>query len=223
MSNRLYNQFSYSPERQPINLMGSFTVAVAQVKASKVLSGITYTAKAFGTSGNSITIALTAGGTAGAEVVTVVGSAISVQIESGVSTRTQVKAAIDGNVGAAALIAVSVSSGATPATLVAATALTGGVATSFTSTAMRMSLAQSALGTYTLSLEDEFPNLLFANISLQTASAADKIAQISSAATAFGTAKAIGIRTIKMSDISLVDLVAGDVIYVHLILRNSSN
>lgn len=55
------------------------------------------------------TIAYTGGGTAGSEVVTVVGTAISVQIQSGVSTATQVQTAINNNVSASPIIYVIIS------------------------------------------------------------------------------------------------------------------
>lgn len=56
-----------------------------------------------------VTITYTAGGTAGSEVVTLVGTAISVQIESGVSTATQVRTAVLASVTAAALVNVIIS------------------------------------------------------------------------------------------------------------------
>lgn len=74
------------------------------VKASASIEDITYTAKLGGEPGNNITVALTAGGTAGAEVVTVVGNAISIKIQSGTSTATQVSTAIGASDAALALI-----------------------------------------------------------------------------------------------------------------------
>lgn len=56
---------------------------------------------------NNIRFKLTAGATAGAEVVTVVSSDVSVQIAEGVSTWNQIKTAINNSVAAAALIDVS--------------------------------------------------------------------------------------------------------------------
>jgi hypothetical protein len=102
------------------------------VAASLIVQDLTYTADLRGTAGNSITIAYTAGGTAGAEVVTVVGSAISVSIDvtpiTG-SSATQVAAAIDASVAASALISVAVTgTGATVQAAAAATPLAGGVA-----------------------------------------------------------------------------------------------
>lgn len=74
---------------------------------------ITYTAKTAGTAGNSVTIAYTTGGTAGSEVVTVVSSAISVQIQTGVSTATQVLSAVNNSATALALVSASISGTAT--------------------------------------------------------------------------------------------------------------
>lgn len=97
--------------------------------ASVVIQDLTYTSVVLSANGNLITIAYTAGGTAGAEVVTVVGQAISVQIESGVSTATQVKAAIDGFPAAAALVTVAISGvGGDPQVTAAAVNLSGGLA-----------------------------------------------------------------------------------------------
>lgn len=94
-----------------------------------IVQDLTYTADLRGTAGNSITIAYTAGGTAGSEVVTVTGTAISVQIATGVSTATQVKTAVDASVAASALISVAVSgTGSTAQVAAAATPLAGGVA-----------------------------------------------------------------------------------------------
>lgn len=60
------------------------------VKASVVIQDLTYTADAKGSGGNAITVAYTTGGSAGAEVVSVVGNAISVAIQdqAGYSVKT---------------------------------------------------------------------------------------------------------------------------------------
>ena len=92
------------------------------IKASKVIQDLTFTADSWGIA--DISIEYTTGGTAGSEVVSVVGHAISVQIESGVSTATQVKAAIDGSTPAAALVDVVISgTGSNPQVAVAPTTL----------------------------------------------------------------------------------------------------
>ena len=100
------------------------------VKAAWVVQDLTYTAASIGTAGNSITIAYTAGGTAGSEVVTVVGNAISVQIQSGVSTATQIRDAVLASAPATALVSVSISgTGSNTQTApVSATNLAGGTA-----------------------------------------------------------------------------------------------
>lgn len=97
---------------QDVFVAGSSLLAQAvtgsAVDASLVVQDLTHTADDAGSAGNAISITYTAGATAGAEVVTVSGSAISVQIEDGVSTATQVKAAIDGSTPAAALVDVTI-------------------------------------------------------------------------------------------------------------------
>ena len=98
------------------------------VAASKVVQDLTYTAATRGTSGNSITVAYTGGGTAGSEVVSVVGNAISIQIQSGVSTATQVSTAFGLSAPATALASVSISgTGSNAQTTVSAQSLTGGI------------------------------------------------------------------------------------------------
>lgn len=99
----------------------------AETAASKVTQGLTLTAVAnLGASGNSITIAFTGGGTAGAEVVTVIGNAISVQIQSGTSTVTQVRTALQASPAATALVTTTGTSASTVSTA-GATNLLGGV------------------------------------------------------------------------------------------------
>lgn len=78
-------------------------------RAGVTLQDLTFAAVATGQAGNAISIAYTTGATAGAEVVTVTGSAISIQIQTGVSTATQVKAAFDAATPATALATSSIS------------------------------------------------------------------------------------------------------------------
>ena len=68
----------------------------AGVQSSVVFQDLTLTFTNPGDN-NSYTLEYTPGGTAGSEVVSILGQAISVQIDSGVSTATQIKAAIDGS------------------------------------------------------------------------------------------------------------------------------
>lgn len=108
-----------------VNSAGTKTAAYG-VKAVGTLGGVTYTsARTDGlyASDNTITVAYTAGGTAGSEVVTVVGQAISVQIASGVSTVTQVRTAVNASAAAAALVTATGTSASTVSTT-AATAIT---------------------------------------------------------------------------------------------------
>lgn len=106
------------------------TVAVtvpAETAAAQTKGGVTITAvSGLGASGNSITLAYTGGATAGAEVVTVVGNAISVQIENGVSTITQVRTAINASPAAAALV-LATGTSATVVATATATSNTGGI------------------------------------------------------------------------------------------------
>jgi len=76
---------------------------------------------------DNVTIAYTTGATAGSEVVTVSGNTISIQIETAVSTATQVKAAFDGDSDATALAscAISGTAGTAQTAPVAAAALAG--------------------------------------------------------------------------------------------------
>jgi len=78
-------------------------------KAVLAVQDLTYTAVAADSAGESVTIAYTAGATAGSEVVTVTGSAVSIQIESGVSTATQVKTKYDLSAAAVALATCAIS------------------------------------------------------------------------------------------------------------------
>lgn len=103
----------------------------AETAAAVTLQSLTYTAVAdLGASGNSITIQYANTATAGAETVTVTGTAIVVGIETGVSTRNQVKTAVLASAPASALVVVTGAS-ASAATTVAATPLTGGVSGGF--------------------------------------------------------------------------------------------
>lgn len=91
---------------------------------------MTYTAKAAGIAGNSITIAYTdSPSNPNPPTVAVVGSAITVTIDAGVTTAAQIKTAIEGDATANALVAVantSGNSGAGTVPAMSAIALTGG-------------------------------------------------------------------------------------------------
>lgn len=220
MANRRLTQFMYSPELMPVKLIGSFEQSGATGAFSTLVdNGITWTAVTMGVAGDSITVALVAGGTAGAEVVTVSGTAISVQIESGVSTRTQVLTAVQASVAASALVGISVASGGTAATLLAATPLAGGADTSFVSVAKNFEISQTGTGIFKLTLEDNYKALLGASIMLYRPSAAvDRTFQLSSVDVS--SAKEIYFRSLAAATLS--NLADDDVLYVELTLRNSS-
>jgi hypothetical protein len=103
---------------------------IPPVAAVRIYGDITYTADTAGTPGNMISIEYTAGGTAGAEVVSVVGNAISVQIESGVSTATQVEGAVNASIPAAALVNLAITGSPGNAQVVAAASFLAGGANS---------------------------------------------------------------------------------------------
>jgi hypothetical protein len=105
------------------------TVAVA---ASGTIQDLVFTAKTAGTAGNSITLTYTTGATKGAEVVTVDGSDITVQIDDASSIAAEIKEAIDASVAASALVSVALVAGHETDAQVAQveTALTGGLAAS---------------------------------------------------------------------------------------------
>lgn len=216
---RYTNQFMNSFERQPVMLMGtaSQTGSVGAF-ATLVSNGITYTADRMGSAGNSITIALIAGGTAGSEVVSVVGKAISVQIESGVSTRTQVKTALDGNAAASALISVSVTSGGTAATLSAAAPLASGADTPISMDMQACVISQIGTGIYEAVCNTPIANLLGANIMLQRSSAVDLMAQIQS------VDAPNGIIVFRMQAAATpTNMASGDKLYIQFLIRPSAN
>ncbi len=98
----------------------------AGVQSTLTIQDLTFTWVQAGDN-NSYTIEYTSGGTAGSEVVTISGQNISVQIDSGVSTATQIKAALDAVSGFVAAVTTTISGvGSNPQTAVAATNFTGG-------------------------------------------------------------------------------------------------
>ena len=105
--------------------LSAFTVPTATA-GTLTKGGVTYTSVALDQSANLINVAYTAGATAGAEVVTVTGNAISIQIETGVSTITQVRTAFNLSAAAAALATATGTSATTVATA-SASFLTGGI------------------------------------------------------------------------------------------------
>jgi TP901-1 family phage major tail protein len=82
----------------------------AAVNATKTIQDLTFTANNtyIGTPGNGIQIQYSSGGTAGSEVVTVIGKNIDIKIQSGTSTATQVRAAFNAVAAATALASCAV-------------------------------------------------------------------------------------------------------------------
>lgn len=80
-------------------------------KADLVKGSLTFAAVQNGFDGDDISVAFITGGTAGNEVVTVVGKAISVSMAGGVSTATQLKAKLDASPAASALITTTIAGG----------------------------------------------------------------------------------------------------------------
>lgn len=74
--------------------MDNVTVFAGQV-ASRVIQDLTIATDLPGTTGNGVTVEYTGGGTAGSEVVSLTGLALSVQIEDGVSTAQQIANALN--------------------------------------------------------------------------------------------------------------------------------
>lgn len=83
--------------------------AYAGVQASVVIQDLTLEFIQPGSYNNSYTIEYTPGGTAGSEVVSITGFAIEVQIDSGVSTATQIKTALEANMGFNSNVTVTIS------------------------------------------------------------------------------------------------------------------
>ena len=107
-------------------------------RAFLVLADITYTAKVLGIAGNAITIQYMTGGIAGSEIVTVVGSVVTVQIANNISTATQVAAALSASAAASSLITLLITGtpGNSQSIQVAPVPLAGGTSGVVSSTAV---------------------------------------------------------------------------------------
>ena len=116
----------FEPRKSQLNTSDALYINRPQKNTASpgiVIQDLIYISKSVSPS-SAITVAYTGGGTAGSEVVTVVGNAISVQIESGVSTATQVKTKVDALAAASALVYCLVSgTGSNAQTTVSATSL----------------------------------------------------------------------------------------------------
>lgn len=217
MANRRFYQFLFSKTPMLTAIQGSISL-VAEVKAVKVTQGLTLTAVAFGTGGNSITIAFTPGATAGAEVVSVSGNAISVQVETGVSTVTQVRTALQAASAATALV---VTTGTNSSTVVTASALPllGGIDGVASSSILGATAAQTGVGEFTITLADTYNALVSAHFQLLAATAADLVPQMKSVDVT--SAKTVVVRL--LTGATATDPAAAQTLYVSLFLRNSSN
>lgn len=107
---------TYKGEFYTLLISDDFDDADILAAAAELVKGdLTFTYKSETSDGNDVSIEFLDTGTAGAEVVTVTGTGtdkkISVSMEDGVSTATQLKAAIDAKTEAAALITVAIASG----------------------------------------------------------------------------------------------------------------
>lgn len=101
---------------------------LADVAGTLELQDITYTGAEGNADDNDVTISYVDDGTAGSETVSVVGTAITVHMEAGVSTATQIKAAFDAESDATDLASAAITGTAGDAQdAEPATALTGGV------------------------------------------------------------------------------------------------
>lgn len=98
----------------------------AGVQSVLTVQDLTFTFTAAGDN-NSYTLEYTSGGTAGSEVVTILGQAITIQIQSGVSTATQIKAAADGSPMASAITTTISGVGSDPQVTFGPTNFAGGI------------------------------------------------------------------------------------------------
>lgn len=220
MANYNFEQFQYSLVKKMTHIMGK-AVFTLRSQASLVVQDITYTSVAYTTAANDITIEYVAGGTAGSEVVTVNGNAISIEIEDGVSTATQVKAAFDAEPAAVALATAAITGTAGDAQVAAAEAnLAGGRPDSFAISEAPgvSSISVSGAGHYVINLVDSYSALISADFTIAKLTAADLIPQLVSEDVA--SAKSVTLKTLAGG--TATRLVSGDVLYFHLILRNST-
>lgn len=219
MNSYTRSQFLNSNIGKPVLVAGKMSLVQA-VKATLVNQGVTLTAVLFGTSGNSITYAITGGAVAGAEVVTVVGNAISIQIESGVSSVTQVRTALNASVAAAALILATGTNAATVAAPLAATPLAGGIngVASNTFGSLVSSAARTGVGEYTVTLAQPYNSENCINFQLMAATAVDLVPQLKSVDVV--TAKTIVVRL--LAGATATEVAAAATLYMNAVLNASS-
>lgn len=133
-TNAYYNGVNVNPTITSARYAAGLNVSMdnvtvyAGVSSSLVIQDLTIAADLPGTTGDGVTIEYTPGGTAGSEVVSQLGLAFTVQIDSGVSTATQVAAALNAFPGFTINLNVTISGvGSNPQVTQAATNLAGGV------------------------------------------------------------------------------------------------
>lgn len=130
---------AFSVDHKGKKFLGEKMLAtVPAVSASLVIQDLTLTADVAGLGGNAISLTYTSGAVAGAEVVTVSGNDITVQISAGVSTASQIKTALDAHAGASALVNVAVSGLGTNAQATQAKTLLAGGADSYVAPACNL-------------------------------------------------------------------------------------
>lgn len=223
------SQFSFSFEKQVVKLMGTFTqVGSAGARASMTAGDITFTAKAWGTPGNAISVELLDPKTASQSLaITATDDKISVSLATDdagaiVTDCPTLAAAIQANGPASALV-TAVSSSSTKVTPIAETHLTGGAETVFSNNLPinAMSLTQIDDGAFTLELEDKFYALISGSVALMAASATDLQPQLASEDVS--TTKIITIRTIAVGSGSPVptNMRAGNKLLIDLSLRSA--
>ncbi len=110
-----------------LNVNMDNVTAYAGVQATLTEQDLTFTFNTFGAGENSYTLEYTSGATAGAEVVALSGFDITVQIEDGVSTATQIKTAMEAVSQLASAITIVVSgTGSNPQDIFGPTNFAGG-------------------------------------------------------------------------------------------------
>jgi hypothetical protein len=98
------------------------TAVTVNIASTLAVQDLTYTSKLLGAEGNLISITYTAGGTAGAESVTVTNNGINVTIAASTTTANQIKTIIERSASASALVTVAVTGTGTNAQVAAAAA-----------------------------------------------------------------------------------------------------
>jgi len=111
-----------------INVSLDNVTTFAGVQGTQTKQDLTFTFIAVGEDANTYTLEYIGGGTAGSEVVSNILTAYTVQIDSGVSTATQIKAALDASSPWNALVTTTISGvGSNPQVTAAATPFAGGL------------------------------------------------------------------------------------------------